>query len=368
MKNPIDMIRDYDICFASFVVPSRNGQKHMQTILLRESFKHLRNEYIAMEKDGPTSILDVSCGRGDYSKYWTSTVAKYLPQGMRFFCTDVREGFCKDTGERYVEATKRKIIAARDILKLIGQPIGIECNLYATTDRIAPPLIPVNIVHWSHSGYHVRDTLGSKKDDLIAIRTGLATAIGKIWSAFNEQGVMFSIHQSNDTSDGEASQMASLVRPYTGLLDDVPVYIDEIVHELGGHVITVYFNTPLEFPIMKNDRWEALKDQTRWMNLDSEQQRTILLLSFIVHDFSNHKKSGLEKLADNGKLDEFVDLYKNVVKQNGGYINIKCAFQMICKSATIARKLEVIGRDLQHRMPEFVKEMNWIMVSLQGGK
>jgi hypothetical protein len=56
-------IRDYDICFAEFLKPSGSGQKIMQAILLREAFSHFAQQGIAIKQDGPTAILDVSCGR-----------------------------------------------------------------------------------------------------------------------------------------------------------------------------------------------------------------------------------------------------------------------------------------------------------------
>ncbi|CAF1537363.1 unnamed protein product [Adineta ricciae] len=363
MKKFIDQLRDYDVCFETFLIPSMNGQKHMQTILLRESFKYFSEENIGIKHASPTNILDVSCGRGDYSASWTCSIAKYVSGGINYFCTDIPEGFCKDSGECYIEATKRKIKAVAHILKLCDDPVGVECDLYSGVDVIIPFPKQADIVHWSHSGYHVRDALGPKKNNLKAIEQGLQIAIAKIWSALDEEGLMFSIHQSNDTSDNVPAQMATLARPFTGILDNVPWYIEKNVHSHGGWVTTVHFGAPVKFPIMKNNKWQLLKNPKAWEFLDQDQQHTLRLLNFIAHDFTDENKAGLEKLAESGKLGEFIDIFKNAVQQNSDYIICKCAFQMACKSKIMADKLDTIGRDLRQRMPEFIKEMAETMMS-----
>jgi|SRR5689334_6680202 hypothetical protein len=85
-------IRDYDTCFAEFLKPSDNGQKLLQAILLREAFSLFAQRGIAMRQDAPTVILDVSCGPGDYSVAWTSEIARFLPRGITFYCTDYPDG------------------------------------------------------------------------------------------------------------------------------------------------------------------------------------------------------------------------------------------------------------------------------------
>jgi hypothetical protein len=105
-------VRDYDICFAEFLRPSGNGQKILQAILLREAFRRFAEQRVAIRQDAPTAILDVSCGPGDYSVAWTSDVARFLPQGMIFYCTDYPGGVPRKTGEKYTITTAGKIQAA----------------------------------------------------------------------------------------------------------------------------------------------------------------------------------------------------------------------------------------------------------------
>ena len=93
-------IRDYDTCFAEFLKPGGNGQKIMQAILLREAFHRFAEDGIAIRKDAPTAILDVSCGPGDYSVAWTSQIAGFLPRGLIFYCTDYPGGAARDTPGR----------------------------------------------------------------------------------------------------------------------------------------------------------------------------------------------------------------------------------------------------------------------------
>ncbi|MBY0408107.1 MAG: hypothetical protein K2Q01_10480, partial [Rickettsiales bacterium] len=50
--------------------------------------------------------------------------------------------------------------------------------------------------------------------------------------------------------------------------------------------------------------------------------------------------------------------YKNIVKANGGHINVKCAFQMIAKSPEVGRKLEAIAAELNGDMPDYLREMS----------
>ena len=90
------------------------------------------------------------------------------------------------------------------------------------------------------------------------------------------------------------------------------------------------------------------------------------MLNFITYDFSDSDKSGLEKLEEAGTLGSFVDNYKTLVKRNGGHINVKCAFQMMSKSAQVAHKLAVIAHDLRSSMPQYLEEMHVAMTSAAG--
>jgi hypothetical protein len=202
-------IRDYDTCFAEFLEPSGNGQKIMQAILLREAFSLFAAQSVAIKPDAPTVILDVSCGPGDYSVAWTSQIARFLPKGIAFYCTDYPEGICRDTGETYAIATARKMQAAAENGKLgLAQvPVATEADLFSGRDALMPPGKRADIVHWSHSGYHVRDALGDARNDPRAIEAGLHAAVDKMWAALDEKGLMVSVHETRDSSDGIRSQI-----------------------------------------------------------------------------------------------------------------------------------------------------------------
>jgi hypothetical protein len=60
----------------------------LQAILLREAFSLFALRGVAIKQSAPTVILDVSCGPGDYSVAWTSEIARFLPTGIAFYCTD----------------------------------------------------------------------------------------------------------------------------------------------------------------------------------------------------------------------------------------------------------------------------------------
>ena len=81
------------------------------------------------------------------------------------------------------------------------------------------------------------------------------------------------------------------------------------------------------------------------------------MLNFIANDFSDPAKAALETLAEGGRLGAFVDEYKSIVATNGGYVVIKCAFQMISKSLQVARKLDYIAFQLTEKMRDFSEEM-----------
>jgi hypothetical protein len=107
-------IRDYDTCFAEFLKPSGNGQKIMQALLLREAFSLFALRGVAIKQKAPTVILDVSCGPDDYSVAWTSQIARFLPKGIAFYCTDYRDGISREPGETYAMTTTKKIQAAAE--------------------------------------------------------------------------------------------------------------------------------------------------------------------------------------------------------------------------------------------------------------
>lgn len=355
-------LRAYDTCFEEFLRPDHNGQKHMQAILLREAFERFARDGVGIQGRTPTNILDVSCGPGEYSAAWTTSVARFIPK-IRFSCTDFPGGVCKDTGERYTAATTRKIREAGEAgkLPLAGDPLGIEANLFSGTDAIMPEHQKAHIIHWSHSGYHVRDALGAKKDDAQAIEKGLHTAIEKMWEAMDDKGILLSIHQSGDAADALPSEMFPVAHKYLGVLDDVPARVAGRISKVGGYIGTVILVTPLEFPNLADEQWEALTALERWEALSADQERVLRLLAFVGYDFSDSGKSGLEKLAGTGRLADFIHEYRALVKQNGGFINVKCAFQLASKSEEVARTLDRIASELQQNMPGYVKEMRHAM-------
>jgi hypothetical protein len=357
------LLRDYDACFAEFLRQSGNGQKLLQALLMRAVFQQFARESVAIRQHAPSAILDVSCGPGDYSVAWTSDIANMLPLGMAFYCTDRAAGRSRTTGEKYTTATVNKMRAAeqKGRLVLAEPPTGTDADLFSGGDRLMPAGKHADVIHWSHSGYHVRDALGPKKDDPLAIETAMNTAIDKMWSALDRSGVMLSIHQTRDVGDGVPSQMMPTSRSFTGVLDDVPELIARQVRRLGGSVATVNFATPLFFAELDETGWELLKQPAQWQRSNPAQLRNLLLLNFCAYDFSDPDKSALEKLAEAGKLASFVDAFKAIVTENHGHLLVKCAFQMIAKSPDVATKLNAFAAQLRGDMPEFLRQVAYQM-------
>ena len=352
-------IRDYDTCFAEFLKPAGNGQKILQAILLREAFYLFAMQSVAIKQNVPTVILDVSCGPGDYSLAWTSQIARFLPKGMAFYCTDYPDGISRETGETYAMTTAKKMQAAAENGKLcLAQaPVAADVDLFSGHDALMPPGKAADIVHWSHSGYHVRDALGAARNDPGAIEAGLHAAVDKMWAALDQTGLMISVHETRDNSDGVSSQIGPISRKYCGRLDDVPEQIAARFGQLGGFVAAVNFVSPLKFLGLDDEGWERLKRQAEWDRLNVPEARALRLLNFIAFDFSDPAKAALETLAEDGRLSAYVDEYKSIVATNGGFIVIKCAFQMISKSQQVARRLDDIAFQLSEKMEGFSQEM-----------
>ena len=352
-------IRDYDTCFAEFLKPSGNGQKILQAILLREAFSLFAQRGIAIRQDAPTVILDVSCGPGDYSVAWTSQIARFLPQGIAFYCTDYPDGISRETGETYAMTTAKKMQAAAENgkLRLAEAPVATDADLFSGDDKLMPPDKTADIVHWSHSGYHVRDALGAARNDPRAIEAGLHAAADKMWAALDKMGLMVSVHETRDTSDGVSSQIGPVSRKYCGRLDDVPERIAARIEQLGGYLAAVNFASPIKFLGLDDAGWERLKRRAQWDRLNASEARALRLLNFIAFDFSDPAKAALEILAEDGRLAAYVDEYKSIVATNGGFIVVKCAFQMVSKSQQVAKKLDDIAFQLNEKMRDFSEEM-----------
>jgi hypothetical protein len=226
--------------------------------------------------------------------------------------------------------------------------------LFFGRDALMPSGKTADIVHWSHSGYHVRGALGAASNDPRAIEAGLHAAVDKMWAALDKMGLTVSIQETRDNSDGIQSQIGPVSRKYCRRLDDVPERTAARTEQLGGYVATVNFSSPLKFPGLGDAGWERLKQRAQWDRLNVFEARALRLLNFIAFDFSDPAKAALETLAENGRLTAYVDEYKSIVATNGGHIVVKCAFQMISKSQQVARKLDDIAVQLTEKCTTFL--------------
>ena len=208
-------------------------------------------------------ILDVSCGPGDYSVAWTSEIARFLPTGIVFYCTDYRDGISSETGETYAMTTAKKMEAAakNGKLRLAQAPVATDADLFFGRDALMPSGKTTDIIHWSRSGYHVRDALGAARNDPRAIEAGLHAAVDKMWAALDKMGLLISVHETRDNSDGVQSQIGPVSRRYCGRLDDVPERTAARIEQLGGYVATVNFTSPLKFLGLDDAGWARLKQR-----------------------------------------------------------------------------------------------------------
>ena len=137
----------------------------------------------------------------------------------------------------------------------------------------------------------------------------------------------------------------------------MPEQIAARIGQLGGFVAAVNFISPLKFLGLDDAGWGRLKRPAQWNRLNEPEARALRLLNFIAFDFSDPAKAALETLAEDGRLAAYVDEYKSILATNGGYIVVKCAFQMISKSQQVARKLDEIAFQLNEKMDGFSEEM-----------
>jgi hypothetical protein len=242
-------------------------------------------------------------------------------------------------------------------LRLAQAPVATDADLFSGRDALMPSGKTADIVHWSHSGYHVRDALGAARNDPRAIEAGLHAAVDKMWAALDQMGLMVSVHETRDNSDGVSSQIGPVSRKYCGRLDDVPEQIAARIGQLGGFVAAVNFVSPLKFLGLDDAGWARLKRPAQWNRLNEPEARALRLLNFIAFDFSDPAKAALENLAEDRRLVAYVDEYKSIVATNGSHIVVKCAFQMISKSQQVAGKLDDIAFQLTEKMSDFSEEM-----------
>ncbi len=254
-------------------------------------------------------------------------------------------------------AQKMQAAAENGNLRLTQAPVATDADLFSGRDALMPSGKTADIVHWSHSGYHVRDALGAARNDPRAIEAGLHAAVDKMWAALDKMGLLISVHETRDNSDGVQSQIGPVSRKYCGRLDDVPERTAARIKQLGGYFAAVNFTSPLKFLGLDDSGWDRLKQRAKWDRLKELEARALRLLNFIAFDFSDPAKAALETLAEDGRLAPFVDEYKSIVATNGGHILVKCAFQMISKSQQVAKKLDDIALQLTEKMSDFSEEM-----------
>ena len=305
-------------------------------------------------------ILDVSCGPGDYSVAWTSQIARLLPKGIAFYCTDYPGGISKVSGETYAMATAKKVQAAavNGKLKLAQLPVPTDADL-----------LSVATMRLCRSAKQPTSSIGRTADIMCSMRSvPPGTILGRSKRVCKQplircgqpstKGVYcFPSHETRDNSDGIRSQLGPVSRKYCGRLDDVPAHIAARIGQLSGYEAVVNFASPLKFPGLGDADWERLKQRAQWDRLNVSEARALRLLNFIANDFLDPTKAARETHAEDGRLASYVDEFKSIVTATGGYIVVKCAFQMISKLQQVARKLDDIALQLTRRMREFSEEM-----------
>jgi len=126
-----------------------------------------------------------------------------------------------------------------------------------------------------------------------------------MWAALDKMGLLISVHETRDNSDGIQSQIGPVSRKYCGRLDDVPEQTAARIEQLGGYVAAVNFTSPLMFPGLDDAGWERLKQPAQWDPLEDSEARALRLLNFIAFDFSDPARAALETLAEDGRLAPF---------------------------------------------------------------
>jgi hypothetical protein len=83
-------------------------------------------------------------------------------------------------------AKKMQAAAENGNMRLAQAPVATDADLFSGRDALMPSGKTADIVHWSHSGYHVRDALGAARNDPRAIEAGLHAAVDEMWAALDQ--------------------------------------------------------------------------------------------------------------------------------------------------------------------------------------
>src|SRR5690349_19465691 len=86
-------------------------------------------------------------------------------------------------------------------------------------------------------------------------KRGLHAAVDKMWAALDQMGLMVSIHETRDNSDGIQSQIGPVSRKYCGRLDDVPELTAARMEQLDGYVAAVNFTSRLKLLGLDDAGW-----------------------------------------------------------------------------------------------------------------
>jgi len=89
-------------------------------------------------------------------------------------------------------AKKMEAAAKNGKLRLAQAAVATDADLFFGRDALMPSGKTADIVHWSHSGYHVRDALGAARNDPWAIEAGVNAAVDKMWAALDKMGLLVS--------------------------------------------------------------------------------------------------------------------------------------------------------------------------------
>jgi len=138
----------------------------------------------------------------------------------------------------------------------------------------------------------VLDALGAARNDSGAIEAGLHAAVDKMWAALDEKGLLFSVHETRDNSDGIRSQLGPVSRKYCGRLDDVLAHIAARIGQLGGYEAVVNFASPLKFPGLGDADWERLKQRAQWDRLNVSEARALTVAEFYRQRFFRSYQGG----------------------------------------------------------------------------
>jgi len=305
---------DYAECFESFLNPRFNEQKHRTALELSALFAAFGKRAIHFNADEILSVLDVGCGQGTMARFLVEAVSRNHKGDLVYYGTDYSESFVEQTRETMRElAQKYPHLKKFEVFQ--GDAFAGKA-LLPEGRRAAVALV-------SHMFYHLY-----KPEDyperLIYVAPPNAVELGflqRLAASLEPDGAAVCVHGSK-----KSDMFDRLSGSYGEAMPNAAERIAQAAAALKLTLLSIPTVSRLNYPELPDATWERLKDLKNYRELaaDSAALRTMELISFALYG-----AGGLRRVSDVGELPKLIDEVRDILKENGGFINIRAAIQVL---------------------------------------